>query len=355
MDEAGSLVLKLLGKSPVSTIRICAGKNSRVYLVECDKGDVFAVKFYLHPIADGRNRLEQEWAALSFMEKAGISTVPKPIACDHELQGGVYSFLDGKRILGRKGHEVAELLDFINELKVHSAGNGALDVGLAAEACLSPSDLVGNILQRKEKLDRLPNSDELFAEMHKFLDGRFSVDFGESFKAAKETFLGERWDEKLPHEKRTLSPSDFGFHNVLERDDGRLVFLDFEYFGWDDPVKATSDFLLHPAMTLSDNEVREFYEGMKKIFATDEDFEERFKVFLPLFRLKWCLILLNEFFNDALNRRRFASGSEETDQDMRRRQLTKAQRFLSKDKEIFGVLFPEERVGRVTRKINMAQ
>jgi len=31
----------------------------------------------------------------------------------------------------------------------------------------------------------------------------------------------------------------------------RIIFLDFEYFGWDDPAKMIVDFLLHPAMNLS--------------------------------------------------------------------------------------------------------
>ena len=31
---------------------------------------------------------------------------------------------------------------------------------------------------------------------------------------------------------------------------GRLAFVDFEYFGWDDPVKLTADILLHPGWPL---------------------------------------------------------------------------------------------------------
>ena len=41
--------------------------------------------------------------------------------------------------------------------------------------------------------------------------------------------------------QRALSPSDFGLHNALRGQDGQLRFVDFEYFGWDDPVKLVSD------------------------------------------------------------------------------------------------------------------
>ena len=55
----------------------------------------------------------------------------------------------------------------------------------------------------------------------------------------------------LPQEWRSLVPSDFGFHNSLRRKDGSLAFVDFEYFGWDDPVKLSADILLHPGRTLA--------------------------------------------------------------------------------------------------------
>jgi hypothetical protein len=35
------------------------------------------------------------------------------------------------------------------------------------------------------------------------------------------------FDREIPRTERTLSPSDYGFHNALRRPDGTLVFLDF--------------------------------------------------------------------------------------------------------------------------------
>ena len=49
------------------------------------------------------------------------------------------------------------------------------------------------------------------------------------------------FERDIDSAERTLSPSDFGFHNALKRSDGRIVFLDFEYFGWDDPAKMTAE------------------------------------------------------------------------------------------------------------------
>ena len=42
-----------------------------------------------------------------------------------------------------------------------------------------------------------------------------------------------------------LSPSDFGFHNILSHHNN-LYYIDFEYAGWDDPYKLIADFILNP-------------------------------------------------------------------------------------------------------------
>src|SRR5208282_1028404 len=70
--------------------------------------------------------------------------------------------------------------------------------------------------------------------------------------------------------RRTLSPSDFGFHNARRRADRSLIFYDFEYFGWDDPVKPVCDFVLHPGMTISDAQRRGFVSGAAEIYGADE-------------------------------------------------------------------------------------
>ena len=56
------------------------------------------------------------------------------------------------------------------------------------------------------------------------------------------------WAGPLGEADRVVSPSDFGFHNALRTEDGRLAFLDFEYAGWDDPAKLVCDFELQPAV-----------------------------------------------------------------------------------------------------------
>ena len=90
----------------------------------------------------------------------------------------------------------------------------------------------------------------------------------------------------LPIAQRTLSPSDFGFHNALKRPDGRLAFLDLEYFGWDDPAKTIADFLLHPGMELSLPLRTHFLHRAIESFPTVPGLLLRVRVVYLLFALK---------------------------------------------------------------------
>jgi hypothetical protein len=140
--------------------------------------------------------------------------------------------------------------------------------------------------------------------------------------------LGNLFHEELRNEFKTLSSSDFGFHNALRKSDGRIIFLDFEYFGWDDPAKIVCDFLLHPAMALSPCLKRRFAASVVRDLTWSSGLRDRVVALYPLFGIKWCLILLNEFLPEQLLRRRFAGLSEESPRQKEAEQLSKARSML---------------------------
>ncbi|WP_415718799.1 phosphotransferase [Maridesulfovibrio sp.] len=336
-SDPKGLVCRLLNEVPAKTIPIRAGRNSRVFRVDCVSGKTLLAKFYLQATADGRSRLTQEWSALKFMTENGITNIPRPIAFDQSLQGAIYSFVHGERVTQSCEQGIREILSFLNRLKEISTHENAVKISPASEACFSPSQLVENIEIRLAKLQALPAEDELYQQLHSFLDNNFAIRFAQLTDHAKQIFPGELWTEPLAQQHRTLSPSDFGFHNTLKTELG-FTFVDFEYFGWDDPVKATADFLLHPAMDLSERQIQIFFHGMTEIFASDKNFIPRFKIYLPLLCLKWCMIILNEFIASHMDRREFAAGEISKRDDLRVRQLEKALNFLNKDQRILCAL-----------------
>ena len=117
----------------------------------------------------------------------------------------------------------------------------------------------------------------------------------------------ERWNEfddferVLTQEDLTLSPSDFGFHNALEKDSGEIIFHDFEYFGWDDPVKLMCDFAFHPGMELNREMRKLWFRATLKLYGAG--LLPRLNASWPLYGLCWVLILLNEFRSDVWARR----------------------------------------------------
>ena len=122
----------------------------------------------------------------------------------------------------------------------------------------------------------------------------------------KERVLHEVEDDELadnlPTECRVLSPSDFGFHNALEHE-GRLFFVDFEYAGWDDPAKLICDFICQPELPISENHAQQFIEELVGHLPNPDAIIQRVERLLPVHRLKWCCILLNEFRTEDRQRR----------------------------------------------------
>ena len=145
----------------------------------------------------------------------------------------------------------------------------------------------------------------------------------------KEWKIEPRYTEPLPRSKQTLSPSDFGFHNSLEKSSGQLCFLDFEYFGWDDPVKLIVDFCFHPGMNLSTEQKRAWVEGTFEIYGID--ILERLRLTWPMVALSWCLILLNEYRDDVWDRRLAANPNKSGQRlEILSAQLSRSRALLTK-------------------------
>jgi hypothetical protein len=148
---------------------------------------------------------------------------------------------------------------------------------------------------------------------------------------------GAWWDTPLAREQRTLSPSDFGFHNALRLAGGGLIFLDFEHFGWDDPAKMAADFLLHPHEDMAFGERLKEYFLVQLLARFDDSggwLGERIRLVLPLFALKWCVILLNEFVPAHLERRRFAGPDERNREELLMDQVQKARTMLGRSRQV---------------------
>lgn len=324
-EDVGARASALAGE-PVRVVDMASGgRNSRVFKIE-GANAAFAAKAYLREEGDSRDRLATEFAALSYLWENGIDCVPRPIAADPESDIALYEWIDGVPIALPQARDMDRATDLINRIIELGRGTERKRFGLASAACLSGAALVQQIDGR---LDRLRGVAGEEAALERFLE----VDFGptrERLVGRAESASDEEsnFSRELDPDAWTLSPLDFGFHNALRKPDGDLVFVDFEYFGWDDPAKMVADFLWHPGMELTVRLRARFYEAVRPTIVANGDghFDNRVRRLHPLFGLCWCLILLNEFLPEAWTRR--SSGRIADHAEAKTRQLQRAQDLL---------------------------
>lgn len=323
-----------LGRRVVGVERIGGGRNSRIFKLTFADGPPLALKAYFRHPGDTRDRLRTEFGAFSFLWEHGVRAVPRPVAADPARSWAAYEFIEGERIgPGRAGEaELAAALELAVQLRELSRNPSSRRLGAASEAFFSVAEILENIRARLERLRAVEPRDEPSQALREFLQGELTpaLEAITRWSTARLAAAGQTAARRLGESERTLSPSDFGFHNALRRPDGRVIFLDFEYFGWDDPAKMISDFLLHPAMELSAPLKRRFVSGLLARFGDWPWLSARLEAVYPLFGLKWCLILLNEFVPEALRRREFAAVTATERAALQWEQVARARRMLER-------------------------
>lgn len=298
---------------------LTGGANNRVFRLETDKGPLLLKAYFQHP-QDLRDRLGAEFAFCLFAWGHGVEVTPRPLAADAQANLALYEFIEGQPI--RPGEvtarEVQAAADFYLALNRHRDEAGELPV--ASEACFSVAEHLGNLRRRVARLSEVTSPEALA-----FVQGELSPLASAVVGAAE-----AQWGEKpLTASDRRVSPSDFGFHNALRESDGRLRFLDFEYAGWDDPAKLVCDFFCQPALPVPLGQWDAFTVAVAEDLSDPAAHLARFAALLPVYRLKWCCMLLNDFLPTGSARRAFASGKPVT-ADQRATQLGKARELLEK-------------------------
>lgn len=320
------------GLRALSVERTAKGRNSQVYRVLCDDKRHLAVKYYFRNSLDTRDRLKVEFSSLKFLWKNGVRCIPEPIMADDASGTAVYTYVQGSRPSpdSISNEDIIYAADFLSALKELRSAEGSEALPAASEACFSFQELLDNIDHRHNRL--LSGTGDVSNDLfHEFIQKDLVDAVAEISKWCRAKLVERSIStERLPVEERTLSPSDFGFHNSLRTDSGQVFFLDFEYFGWDDPVKAICDFILHPAMGLSEEHRKTFYRKMLAHFADQKGFAQRVEFYYPLYGLKWCLIFLNEFLPDQMMRRRFAGCVEDEESRVLNDQLLKSRTMLDR-------------------------
>jgi hypothetical protein len=287
--------------------RLDGGKNNQVYRVATDAGDAVVLKSYFSDPRDPRDRLAAEWGFLRYTWSRGVRAVPEPLASDAAARAGLYGFVPGRKLIASElePRHIDAAIDFV--LAVNGAPRTPQALAPASEACFSLADHIATVERRVARLATLdPNAphaqdaqrlvDEALLPAWNAVKARLIRDAGAA---------GLEIDGALSPGECCLSPSDFGFHNALA-DAGRVIFLDFEYAGRDDPAKLVSDFFCQPEIPVPLNYHVDFQKRLADGLELNDAGRARCRILLDAYRIKWSCIILNDFLPVGAARRSFA-------------------------------------------------
>jgi len=285
------------------------GANNRVFRVQAEHGPALVKAYFRHP-DDPRDRLATEFAFSRFAWTSGIQSIAQPLGCDPEEGIGLFGWVNGKPPSSTDVSEevLRQATDFVRDLNAARWRSHAALLPNASEACFRITDHLAIVNRRVEGLTTTTNSTAL-----QFVREEL-VPRWESVRPVAESMArgsGLSLDRLLEPTERYVSPSDFGFHNALLEPTGRVRFLDFEYAGWDDPAKLICDFFCQPRTPVPAWHFEPFSRAVADLFPNPEMVIARARLLLPVYRVKWVCIRLNEFLPMGSRRRVFSSSHDE--------------------------------------------
>ena len=304
--------------APLLQEPVGAGRNSRVTRLSNAAGR-WILKDYGPPDARGHDRLGTEFAFLQYLQAADIPGVARPIGADRRLFCALYSLLPGERPALITTDAITQAAQFIAAVNRDGATPRALALTGAADGCRRWQDHLALAEDRLTRLVTLTPQSRIEERVRELV--------ADTWVPRWRALVAELGNSAAARQPITpiLSPSDFGFHNTLLHQ-GRLSFVDFEYAGWDDPVKLICDFLCQPDLPITQDQGRQFTAQLSRALPHIGDVSERVALLLPVHRLKWCCILLNEFRSDSRRRRLHAGVAEAGLLEM---QFDKANRYFN--------------------------
>lgn len=310
-DEAllalASQLAESAGRGTVRNLaRLAGGKNNQVFRVETDAGTPLVLKRYFTDPRDPRDRLRAEWEFLQHAWSRGIRAIPEPLARDAAMHAGLYSFAGGRKLLPAelKPAHIDAAIDFMLTVNVPPRA----PLSPASEACFTLAEHIATVERRVTRLGTLDPDAPHLGEAQSFVSTRLlpAWDAVKTRLATDARAAGLSMDEPINDGDRCLSPSDFGFHNALVDESGRVTFLDFEYAGSDDPAKLASDFFCQPEIPVPLDYHATFIARMADGFGLDDRGRARCGILLDAYRIKWTCIILNDFLPLGAARRAFA-------------------------------------------------
>ena len=320
------------GATITNVTPLTGGKNNQAFALTLDSSlhpTAFLKVFDLR-LAGIKQKLERE---LAFYLHVQHQAMPDLIMAQPTEGWLLLSLIDGESVERPDKAMVKQAFSFIHTINQQPLVTA---LPIAADAMHSFDALCADIDKRQARKNELSADNAEHQACLSFLQEQLIP----LFSASCQQFgmLAQQPDfyrAKQAMEQRWASPSDFGFHNALikqdsqrndaapsQKDNASLCFFDFEYAGQDSLWKLMADFFAQPRIPTSPEYVsliKEFPELAENLLYPDF-----FGLFYQLTQIKWTLIQLNEFFSHGQQKRQFAL----TEQESLNQRLIQAKRYF---------------------------
>ncbi len=309
MKDVSSLLKATGHYGPFELHPMTGGINNRIFLVRCNDLIIAVLKQYYHHEDNLRDRLSSDYGFSQFLWNHGIRRIPLPLASDPPHHLALFSYVDGKKIVPSEitTQYIDQVLDFYFAINSFRASEDARLLPKASEACFSLAEHIRLTENRVWNLKNVKGRTETDKRAVQFIRDELLPTWEQVKYAAclKSEEGGLVLDEEIPDGDMRLSPSDFGFHNALVDKDKTLIFMDFEYAGWDDPAKTVCDLFCQPEIPIPRRFHSYIAEKIVKDLGNPDMQGKRMEILLPVYEIKWCCIVLNEFLPRGRSRRTF--------------------------------------------------
>ena len=241
-----SLVRRSLDTGVAGGEPLSGGVNNVTARLRLTDGRMVVGKIYKPGGRDRRERRLRETRFLRLLAEAGVAEVPRVIAVDDVADAALHTVVSGAPWPEEQpvGAPVwTQFSTFFAALRRASHLPAAREIGPAAEAATTLQQHLGFVQERRDRWRQHALARQLSDEVSERVLGELEDAYQD---VARETIGHSAFRWTVPTADLVLTPSDFGLHNALVDDDGRVGFVDFEYAGWDDPLKTDIDFAFQP-------------------------------------------------------------------------------------------------------------
>ena len=222
--EVRKILSSELVKNPLTIKKISQGRNAQSFQLKYINYSKF-IKFY--PLDKNLYRLKNEIKAYKLLNINNFKDITDVYKIGSRYNFVIFDCIEGKKKKKINDDYIHQTVNFIKKLYNLSLSKTIKNIEYASAACFNFKDI-------KSQIDNRINEFQPYRKKYKKLDIFFNNDFIPLLdKMIKET---EKKQKPLSKKKnffknnKTLSPSDFGFHNAKLNKNDTLIFFDFEYF-----------------------------------------------------------------------------------------------------------------------------